>query len=186
MTRNPLLQYPSHFREAPQRKSAYGGAVTEFWIDRENQRVGGTNWSMKTLDLPKGSPITAIVQIREGVLLQLDDEGNDSVWLSLFRRNSDQLTSSTHSLDEEGLAITVDRLRQPQGIAVVPLCSCGDRGCGNMGVQFSYSFSSSCVGRVIEYLKNLPDLDAPAERGLTVLHGYDELSDHPSQICQSS
>jgi hypothetical protein len=55
-------------------------------------------------------------------------------------------------------------------VARVPLCGCGDRGCGNAGVQLRKPVTGDEFPALVELLRSLPWSDAGATRA-TVLRG---------------
>jgi hypothetical protein len=59
--------------------------------------------------------------------------------------------------DSDGIAV----LELPGGLAVaqIPLCSCGDRGCGNAGIQLNKELSASELPALVELLRTLPWTD---------------------------
>lgn len=54
-----------------------------------------------------------------------------------------------------GLAV-VRRGEDLVGIASIPLCACGELGCGNAGLQLATSVSAADLPRLVELLASLP------------------------------
>jgi hypothetical protein len=60
---------------------------------------------------------------------------------------------------EPGSSDGIALLMEPDGpaaIAPVPLCACGDRGCGNTGIQFSGEIDAKDLGQLVQGLAALP------------------------------
>jgi hypothetical protein len=70
----------------------------------------------------------------------------DAVWLELW---SDEPETS------DGLALLYEEGR-PAALAPIPLCACGERGCGNAGSQLALEVASEDVPPLAEGLAELP------------------------------
>lgn len=112
---------------------------------RERRRFRRRGWS-------------AVVAVRPGVILLVSGEAED-------KRPHVQLWRGEPDLSD-GLAVVVKN-GSLAGIARVPLCSCGDRGCGNVGVQLSTELAAENLPALVETLQALPDLPHPARKGST-------------------
>lgn len=56
----------------------------------------------------------------------------------------------------DGLAVVVEN-DDLAGVARIPLCTCGERGCGNAGVQLTMQLPAADVPRLVDVLSTLPD-----------------------------
>ncbi len=77
--------------------------------------------------------------------------------------------------DTDGVAVVRKAGRDPENelspaLARIPLCGCGERGCGNAGIQLSKSLTSDELPQLIALLRELPWASGPATREL-VLRG---------------
>jgi hypothetical protein len=61
--------------------------------------------------------------------------------------------------ESDGLAVTTegDTLI---GVARIPLCGCGDRGCGNVGIQLATTLVADDLPVLVETLRATPDVPA--------------------------
>lgn len=103
---------------------------------------------------------TALFLVRREVYLYLEaQEGDDSVWVGLRAGESAE--------DSDGLAVALDENGRVRGLARVPLCSCGDRECGDAGVQFGGEIPVQEIEDVFELVDELRDVGGAAVRGKT-------------------
>ena len=93
----------------------------------------------------------AVLAVRKGVNLLIDitDDDRARIHIQAWTGQPD---------DSDGLSVVTDAEGTPTGIARIPLCSCGDRGCGNAGVQLSYPIPASALAGLVDLLNSLPDL----------------------------
>jgi len=54
-----------------------------------------------------------------------------------------------------------------RGVARIPLCGCGERGCGNAGVQLVTDLDVTALPALIDAVRHLPDAYENAHRGST-------------------
>jgi hypothetical protein len=66
----------------------------------------------------------------------------------------------------DGLAV-VRRGDDPAGIAHIPLCSCGERSCGNAGRQLATELAASDLPSLVDLLRSLPNVPGAPRRGAT-------------------
>jgi len=100
---------------------------------------------------------------------RVDDLG-DGGWSALVgvRRDLKLLLTRNASAGELDVAAWAGEPGESDGVAVidagdgdlrlarVPLCGCGDRGCGNVGIQFSKPVASGDLPDLIRLLRELP------------------------------
>lgn len=72
----------------------------------------------------------------------------EGVFVGLWRRPAD---------DGVGMAVVAKR-GEPAGLAVIPLCGCGDQGCANAGRQVNDLVDASGALGLIDLLSHLPVL----------------------------
>ena len=65
----------------------------------------------------------------------------------------------------DGLAVTTTD-GALQGVAPIPWCGCGERGCGNVGLQLDTSVDTADLPVVVEILRATPDAPGPPRRGM--------------------
>jgi len=101
---------------------------------------------------------SALIGVRRNVHLLVEgDNRSEEVWIELWSREPER---------SDGLAVTVgdDDLL---GIAPIPLCGCGDRGCGNVGLQLTALIAAENLAHLVELLRGLPDVAGPPKKGST-------------------
>jgi hypothetical protein len=108
--------------------------------------------------------------------------GND--WRALIgvRRGLKLLVSWSDQATDLDVAAWAGEPEQTDGVAVigtgsgdlrvarVPLCSCGDRGCGNAGIQFAKWLRGDSLPALVQLLRELPWTDTIPTRS-NVLKG---------------
>jgi hypothetical protein len=113
------------------------------------RRLVGDGWSLSAerIEILQGKDWRAVVGIRRGLTL---------------------LVTWTHRSQELEVEAWVGEPEETDGVAVIdtgdgdirlariPLCSCGDRGCGNAGIQLSKSLPVKELPVLAELLRELP------------------------------
>ena len=131
--------------------------------DLGNQQLVGEGWSLRADRL---EPL------------------NDNDWRALIglRRGLKLLVSRSDQAEGLDVAAWAGEPEQTDGVAVigtgsddlrvagVPLCSCGDRGCGNAGIQFAKRLRGDSLPALIQLLRELPWTDTIPTRS-NVLKG---------------
>lgn len=76
--------------------------------------------------------------------------------------------------DSDGIAVVLadDML---VGTARIPLCGCGDRGCGNAGVQLAAALPAQALPGLVDLLRALPALAVNPKPGGTWTGAVDHL-----------
>jgi hypothetical protein len=96
--------------------------------------------------------------LRRGVNLLVNaDQYAESVWVELWAGEPEQ---------SDGLAVTTED-DSLGGVVRIPLCGCGDRGCGNAGVQLATTLAADDVPVLVETLRATPNVAGRPERGKT-------------------
>jgi hypothetical protein len=148
------------------------GPVPNVEIDWGRKRVEVGRWGQRATLSSRaclGRQVTeAILPVRKGVnlLLVIPDDDRTRVHVQAWEGEPD---------DSEGLSVVTDAVGAPIGIARIPLCSCGDRGCGNAGVQLSYPIAASVLPALVDLLDSLPSLAETPRRDRAWLGDLDEL-----------
>ena len=134
-------------------------------VDPNGRRlwIGDRSWPVVELldDTPDAS---VVVQLRPGVNAELYEGQDGEIWVSLWRGMVSE---------EVGLAVVLAKNGSRTGVAEIPLCSCGDRGCGNCGVQLSHAVAAELVTDLLDYLERLPGVPGVPTRGKTWLTEFD-------------
>ena len=145
-----------------------------------SRTLQGPGWTVPVVhftdtgELPWGRYFEATVQIRHKVFLSLQwDDPHSSIYVELFDGDADEPLSDMIPPDKHALAVLPDRRGAPRGIARVPLCSCGDRGCGNAGTQFAHAIPAESLPDVLAFVRELPDLAEDATGQRTLLNESD-------------
>ena len=128
----------------------------------EKRRIAGEGWSLRAdrVELLTGDGWRALLGIRRGLTL---------------------LVTHAHQAQELNVAAWAGEPDETDGVAVidaggdlrlarVPLCSCGDRGCGNAGVQLDKWLPGDKLPGLVELLQQLPWTDTVPDVS-NVLHG---------------
>ena len=134
--------------------------MTSLIFDVQRRRVTVGSWSERatviTPPIEVGGPWTAVLELRRHVNLKVEAaDGAERLQAELW---SGRPTAS------DGLAIIMGH-DTPAGVARIPLCTCGDRGCGNAGVQLDVSLLADDLPRLVDLVRGLPDSSATPERG---------------------
>jgi len=121
-------------------------------IPGTRQLVGeGWRLSAERIEMLQGNNWRAIVGIRRGLKL-----------LVTSRHQGQELDVEAWAGEPEetdGVAV-IDMGNGEIRLARVPLCSCGDRGCGNAGIQLSKWLPGAELPALIELLRELPWTEA--------------------------
>ena len=131
-------------------------------FDMRRRRVTVGSWSERvsaiTPPSEAGAPWTAELELRRHVHLKVE-AGNGAAWVRV------ELWSGRPG-DSDGLAITLEHDR-PAAIARIALCTCGERSCGNAGVQLDVSLPVADLPQLVEFVRGLPASSVTPERGCT-------------------
>jgi len=97
----------------------------------------------------------ALVGVRNGLnLLVTADDPESDLWIEAWAGEPD------HS---DGVAVIGDG-GDAFSIAAVPLCGCGDRGCGNLGIQLAKEIAPGELAALVTLLRELPWSSAAPSR----------------------
>jgi hypothetical protein len=128
--------------------------VTFLAFDERRGRVTVDSWSSRAAwirrhDSQPGTPWSALVEVRRGVaIMVIGDNPTLRPWVELW---------SGDPGDADGLAVIFDE-GALEGVARIPLCGCGDRGCGNVGIQLAADIAAEDFPRLVDLLRALPDV----------------------------
>ena len=131
--------------------------VSEIAFDAERRRLTVGTWSARATWVR--SPLcpgadgdwSALLGLRRGVNLLVNaDQDAQAVWVELWAGEPDE---------SDGLAVTTDG-DTLIGVAHIPLCGCGDRGCGNVGIQVATTIVADDLPVLVETLRATPDVSA--------------------------
>ncbi len=113
------------------------------------RRIEGGGWSLRAdrLELLNGKDWRALIGVRRGLnlLVTWSDQSGEldvAAWAGEPERS-------------DGVAV-IDTGSGGVRLARVPLCSCGDRGCGNLGIQFAKSLPGGKLPALVELFRELP------------------------------
>lgn len=129
---------------------AYDGFVADAVIAVPGtRRLVGEGWSLRAdhVEMLNGNGWRALVAIRRGLKL-----------LVTWTAQDEQLEVEAWAGEPEetdGVAV-IDIGDGDIRLARVPLCSCGDRGCGNAGIQLSKWLDGAELPALVELLRGLP------------------------------
>lgn len=90
----------------------------------------------------------ATIAAARGVDLTLtaNQPADEGVFVDLWRRPAE---------DEVGVAVVADR-GMPAGLAVIPICGCGEQGCANAGRQINDFVDAEGALELIDLVSRLP------------------------------
>lgn len=135
------------------------------------RRIEGDGWSLRAdrLERLAGNDWRALVGVRRG--------------LNLLVTWSDQSTELDVAAwagepgETDGVAV-IDFGSDDVRLARVPLCGCGDRGCGNIGIQFAKWLPGGQLPALVELFRELPWTQTiPTRSNVLVGHGLAALED---------
>jgi hypothetical protein len=129
--------------------------VNEAAFDEPRRRLTVGRWSARACSLHaphhddcSDGDWSAILEIRRGVnLLVRGQQRAPTVWVELWSGEPDM---------SDGLAVVVDD-EELAGVARIPLCACGERRCGNAGVQLAASIAATDLPALVDTLRAIPD-----------------------------
>ena len=129
------------------------------------RRIEGDGWSLRAdrLELLNGNDWRALIGVRRGLNL-----------LVTWSDQSEELDVAAWAGEPEksdGIAV-IDTGSGDVRLARVPLCSCGDRGCGNAGIQFAKWLPGEKLPVLVELFRELPWTGTIPTRS-NVLAGHD-------------
>ena len=134
--------------------------VNEIELDLAGSRLNGPSWSLRA-EMTRTTKYgwEALLGIRPGLklLVQLVE---GEIWVEAWVDTPDE---------SDGVAV-IGSSDTPDGIAAIPLCSCGERGCGNNGLQLAKEIDPDHLPELIETLRGLPWINTVPNRE-TVLQG---------------
>jgi hypothetical protein len=129
----------------------------------DKRRIAGDGWSLRAdwVGLLPGDGWCALIGVRPGLTLLVT--GADQA------QDLDVAAWAGEPEETDGVAV-IDAGGGDIRLARVPLCSCGDRGCGNAGVQLDRWLPGDKLPALVELLRQLPWTDAVPDVS-NVLHG---------------
>jgi hypothetical protein len=110
-------------------------------------KIAGPGWELRAnrvQDLGEGE-WRALIGIRPGLGLLVNPEGEDEIGIAAWAGEPG---------DSDGVAV-VDLGDGVLRIARVPLCGCGNRDCGNAGIQLSRLLAAEALPELIGLLRQL-------------------------------
>jgi hypothetical protein len=134
--------------------------VGEVELDLRGGRLIGRTWSVRAeITRTTDHGWEALLGIRPGLklLVQLVE---GETWVEAWVDTPEE---------SDGVAV-IGSSDIPDGIAAIPLCSCGDRGCGNNELQLAKELDPDHLPDLIEALRDLPWITTVPNRD-TVLRG---------------
>lgn len=115
-------------------------------IDLTENRLNGQTWMLRA-EIIRMTECgwEAILGIRTGLKLLVQFVDGET-WIEAWVDAPE---------DSDGVAV-IGSLDTPRGLAPIPLCGCGDRGCGNSGRQFAKELDPDLLPELILALRDLP------------------------------
>ena len=131
--------------------------VNTVLFDTARRRVSVGQWTRRAdrVDVaPHGDATALVVLARDRKLLLSGRAGETSVFVELWAGEPDR---------SDGLSVLVQQ-DTIAGIVRIPLCACGERGCGNSGVQLAANVEGVHLEQLVDLLEALPVLPGPPVR----------------------
>jgi hypothetical protein len=144
---------------------AYDGSVAdEVTADPRTGRLTGDGWSLHAdqVEVVEGDGWHAVIGIRRDLKLLVTWDGHPDWEL-------DVEAWAAAPQESDGVAV-IDLGDGDIRLARVPLCGCGDRGCGNAGVQLRTRLPAHDLPALVDVLRDLPWTHTIPTHG-NVLHG---------------
>lgn len=124
-------------------------------FDGEDQRIHVGEWTRRATWVRRTDSSTprgwsALIGVRRGVnLLVSGHQGGSSIHVEVWVGEPEE---------SDGLAVIVGPDHTLLGTSAIPLCGCGDRGCGNANVQLNEDVEADDLARLIEILEGLDEV----------------------------
>jgi hypothetical protein len=115
----------------------------------DQRRIVGEDWSLRAdrVEVFGGGEWRALIGVRRGLKLLVSGTGlGHDVEVEAWAGEPEQ---------SDGVAV-IDAGEGDPRVARVPLCECGDRGCGNAGVQFGKWLPGGELPSLIGLLRTFP------------------------------
>ena len=115
----------------------------------DERRIAGAGWSLRAerVEVPGARAWRALIGVRRGLKLLVSgtDPGHE-VEVEAWAGEPEE---------SDGVAV-IDAGDGVPRVARVPLCGCGDRGCGNAGVQFGKWLAGGELPTLVGLLREFP------------------------------
>ena len=115
----------------------------------DEQRIAGAGWSLRAerVEVLGGGAWRALIGVRRDLKLLVSGSGRGcEVEVEAWAAEPE---------DSDGVAV-IDAGDGVSRVARVPLCGCGERGCGNAGVQFGRWLPGRELPALVGLLRELP------------------------------
>ena len=138
LTRRPVAAspYDDYVADAVTAVSSTGQLVGEGWRLR-----------VERIEMLNGNDWRALVGVRRGLKLFVTWSNQD--------REFEVEAWAGEPEETDGVAV-IDAGDGDIRLARIPLCSCGDRGCGNVGIQLSKQLAGNELPALVNALRDLP------------------------------
>jgi hypothetical protein len=132
-------------------------------FDMPWRRIAVGRWSLRPVWMRQAGPPdnldSALIEVRPRVrlLIVVKNGRTETPRVELWSGEPDA---------SDGLAV-VRRGDDLAGIAPIPMCSCGERSCGNAGRQLATELAASDLPTLVDLLRTLPDVPGPPSHDAT-------------------
>lgn len=112
------------------------------------RRLAGDGWSLRAegVELLGADGWRAVIGVRRGLKLLVTGTGQPELRVAAW---------TAEPGEPAGVAV-IDAGDGVLQLARVPLCECGDRGCGNAGVQLDKQLAGNALPALVDLLRELP------------------------------
>jgi hypothetical protein len=130
----------------------------------EKRQIAGEGWSVRAdrVEMLGGGDWHAVVEVRPGLNLLV-------TWTGQYLRSLRVEAWTDEPEESDGVAV-IESDDGSLRLAPVKLCECGNRGCGNAGVQLAKDLDGGDLRALLELLGELPWTDVAPDSS-NVLHG---------------
>lgn len=120
--------------------------MDEIELDLTGNRLNGPTWSLRAeMSRTTKCGWEALLGIRPGLKLLVQHVEGET-WVEAWVDTPEE---------SDGVAV-IGSSDTPDGIAAIPLCGCGERGCGNNGLQLAKEIDSARLPELIGALRDSP------------------------------
>ncbi len=128
-----------------------------YLVDSIKRTISGDSWRIRVEWLyAREGYWVALAGVRAGLSLLLEGYYDGSEIDSPFHGRGQIYLEAWEGHPEETNGVAVWGPDEPIAIVEIPLCGCGDRGCGNAGRQFTGDVRPNRIFEVFDLLRRLP------------------------------
>ncbi|HUY45768.1 MAG TPA: hypothetical protein VMV92_08590 [Streptosporangiaceae bacterium] len=124
--------------------------MAQLTVDPQGKRLRAPGWELRArwVHLDQAGWWRALVTVKRDLNLLVSSEGAapGTLWIETWQDEPE---------DSDGVAV-IEADDEPSALSRVPLCGCGVRGCGNVGLQLAREISAGDLPALVTLLRQLP------------------------------